>query len=228
MKVSFANVLMKHNADDYPEVRALAERARRRVHGRRHDHADDGWRPLDARPQHRSPRRSRRSSTTRRWSATSEEFCAPPAGPLDAEDALDTLPCSAGHTACYVSPYGDVYPCVQFPLPSGNVRTTRFLDIWRDSPQLNDVRSITMADLQGCSTCVHGSSCSRCPGLAYMEGNMRGPSIQDCEKSFARTGVPSWNLLQKRAADRGEGPVPGAASAPSAPRSVPVKWMART
>ena len=35
--------------------------------------------------------------------------------------SLDTLPCSAGHTACYVSPYGDVYPCVQFPLPSGNL-----------------------------------------------------------------------------------------------------------
>ena len=44
------------------------------------------------------------------------------------------MPCSAGHTACYVSPYGDVYPCVQFPLPTGNVRTTRFLDIWRHSP----------------------------------------------------------------------------------------------
>ena len=33
-----------------------------------------------------------------------------------------TLPCSASHTTCYVSPYGDVFPCVQFPLPTGNVR----------------------------------------------------------------------------------------------------------
>jgi hypothetical protein len=30
-----------------------------------------------------------------------------------------------------------------------------------------------------------------------MEGNMRGPSIQDCEKSFARTGIPSVNLLSR-------------------------------
>jgi hypothetical protein len=36
-----------------------------------------------------------------------------------------------------------------------------------------------------------------------MEGNMRGPSIQDCEKSFARTGVPSVNLQRKR----GEAPL---------------------
>lgn len=125
-----------------------------------------------------------------------EEFCAPP---LSAdEEALNSLPCSAGHTACYVSPYGDVYPCVQFPLPSGNVRRTRFADIWRDSPQLNEVRSITLRDLPSCSKCAHGASCTRCPGLAYMEGNMRGPSYQDCEKSYARTGVASENLKKKK------------------------------
>jgi len=27
---------------------------------------------------------------------------------------------------------------------------------------------------------------------------MRGPSLQDCEKSFARTGVASRNLLRKK------------------------------
>jgi hypothetical protein len=32
-----------------------------------------------------------------------------------------------------------------------------------------------------------------------MEGNMRGPSTQDCEKSFARTGVASRNLAEKQA-----------------------------
>ncbi|HZV60405.1 MAG TPA: radical SAM protein [Candidatus Eremiobacteraceae bacterium] len=127
-----------------------------------------------------------------------EEFCAPPQG-AD-EEALNALPCSAGHTACYVSPYGDVYPCVQFPLPSGNVRRTRFVDIWRDSPQLNEVRSITLRDLPSCSKCAHGGSCTRCPGLAYMEGNMRGPSYQDCEKSYARTGIPSENLKAKKKA----------------------------
>jgi hypothetical protein len=33
-----------------------------------------------------------------------------------------------------------------------------------------------------------------------MEGNMRGPSSQDCEKSFARTGIPSANMLNKKRA----------------------------
>ncbi len=124
-----------------------------------------------------------------------ESFCAPPPPVGDAE--LDGLPCSAGHSACYVSPYGDVYPCVQFPLPSGNVRRQRFLDIWRQSPQLLEVRSIRMRDLPVCSTCAHMGICTRCPGLAWTEGSMRGPSSADCEKSFYRTGVPSANMLAR-------------------------------
>jgi len=124
-----------------------------------------------------------------------DEFCAPP--PPVADDVLRELPCSAGHTACYISPYGDLYPCVQFPLPSGNVRRQKFIDIWHHSEQLNEVRSITLSDLPVCSGCGHVGTCTRCPGLAYMEGNMRGPSSQDCEKSFARTGIPSANMLRK-------------------------------
>ena len=124
-----------------------------------------------------------------------EEFCAPP--PPASEDVMESYPCSAGHTACYISPYGDVFPCVQFPLPSGNVRRQKFLDIWHHSPQLNEVRSIRAKDLTVCSGCDHVGSCTRCPGLAYMEGGMRGPSTADCEKSFQRTGIPSANMLRR-------------------------------
>jgi len=122
-----------------------------------------------------------------------EEFCAPP--PTPGEDIMDGLPCSAGHTACYITPYGDVFPCVQFPLPSGNLRTQKFAEIWQNSPQLNEIRLIRARDLPTCSSCAHVGTCTRCPGLAYMEGNMRGPSTADCEKSFQRTGIPSANML---------------------------------
>jgi radical SAM protein with 4Fe4S-binding SPASM domain len=126
-----------------------------------------------------------------------QEFCAPPPG-AD-EDVLEGYPCSAGHTSCYVSPYGDVFPCVQFPLPSGNLRRESFIDIWQNSPALAEVRSIRARDLVTCSACSHVGTCSRCPGLAYMEGNMRGPSRADCEKSFLRTGIPSANMLRNGA-----------------------------
>lgn len=145
-----------------------------------------------------------------------DEFCA--IAEVGGDD-LEATPCSAGHTACYISPYGDVFPCVQFPLPTGNVRRERFVDIWRNSRQMNEVRSIRLKDLPTCSTCTHAASCTRCPGLAYMEGNMRGPSSQDCEKSFARTGIPSANMLNKKRAGANLVqilPLPAPVSAPAA------------
>ncbi|MDD2920251.1 radical SAM protein [Rhodoferax sp.] len=226
VRVSFANVLMKHNAGDYPQVQALA--AEMGV-GYNLDATItpmmDGDRSiLDLNITPGELEQVLHESTL---VGNAEEFCAPPAGPLAPADALDTLPCSAGHTACYISPYGDVLPCVQFPLLSGNVRQTRFLDIWQNSPALKKVRAISMADLQSCSSCAHGSSCSRCPGLAHMEGNMRGPSIQDCEKSFARTGVPSFNLLRNEAAMAKLAPAAAAFAPASSQASHPVMWMAR-
>jgi radical SAM protein with 4Fe4S-binding SPASM domain len=127
----------------------------------------------------------------------SVEFCRPPA-PVD-EDVMEGYSCSAGHSACYISPYGDVFPCVQFPLPTGNVRRQKFADIWYRSPQMNEVRSIRVKDLTVCSSCSHAGSCTRCPGMAYMEGSMRGPSSSDCLKSYHRTGIPSANMLRKAA-----------------------------
>jgi len=124
-----------------------------------------------------------------------DEFCAL-ADPAD-ESSLSALPCSSGHTSCYLSPHGDVFPGVQFSLPTGKVRKQRFIDLGRISP-LNEVGSIRLKGLTTCPSCSHVGSCTRCPGLAYMEGNLRGPSSQDCEKSFARTGVRSANRLAKK------------------------------
>lgn len=198
VKVSFANVLMVQNADHYKQVQALADEmgVDYTVDATITPMMDGDRSILDLNMDEQ-----RLSGVMRDESLLGDQagrILALPSGPTPLEEAYKTLPCSAGHTACYVSPYGDVYPCVQFPYKVGNVRESRFIDIWRDSPQLNEVRAIRVSDLQGCSSCVHGSSCSRCPGLAYMEGNMRGPSIQDCEKSYARTGVPSKNLQQKK------------------------------
>jgi AdoMet-dependent heme synthase len=195
LSVRIANVLMLQNLQDYPGVRALAEELGiDAILDPTITPKMDGDRSLlNLNVDNEALRQVFRDANL---VGNVEEFCSPPKN-VD-EDALDLMPCSAGHTACYVSPYGDVYPCVQFPLPSGNVRQTPFLDIWRHSDQLNEVRSITARDLPSCSQCTHIGGCSRCPGLAYMEGNMRGPSTQDCEKSYARTGIASVNLMSKR------------------------------
>ena len=200
LRVTIANVLMLQNIQDYPGVRALGSElgVEVTIDPTITPRMDGDRSLLDLNIDQAALERVFREEGL---VENAGESCAPPSGPDD--EVLDSLPCSAGHTACYVSPYGDVYPCVQFPLPSGNVRRDKFLDIWRHSPQLNEVRSITLRDLTGCSHCSNLKSCTRCPGLAYMEGNMRGPSMQDCEKSFARTGIPSVNLMSKKSAGAG-------------------------
>jgi radical SAM protein with 4Fe4S-binding SPASM domain len=199
LHVTMANVLMVQNAQDYSGVKALAAElgASFTMDPTITPMMDGNRSTLELNVDKAALKEVYRDAAL---VGNVEEFCAPPQG-VD-EEALDMLPCSAGHTACYVSPYGDVYPCVQFPLPTGNVRTTKFLDIWRDSPQFKEVRSITLRDMPSCSQCTHGATCTRCPGLAYMEGNMRGPSYQDCEKSYARTGIPSENFKAKNASPR--------------------------
>lgn len=99
VNVSFANVLMKHNADDYAGVPALAaaEGVGYHVDPTNTPMMDGDRSILDL-----------NIDAATRWEVfrdaavvgNVEEFCAPPAGPLAEKDALDTIPCSAGHTAC--------------------------------------------------------------------------------------------------------------------------------
>jgi AdoMet-dependent heme synthase len=185
VRVMIANVLMRQNAADYPGVRALA--AELGVDCT----IDPTITPMMNGDTSVVALRLPAPQLLRVFkdrSLVGDDFMTPPSAPID-EETLDGRPCSAGHTFCYISPYGDVYPCVQFPLPSGNVRQQRFEEIWYGSPQLEEVRSIRVRDLPTCSSCGHVSTCTRCPGLAYMEGNMRGPSSADCEKSGLRAGM---------------------------------------
>ncbi len=194
LKVTIANVLMKDNFEDYKGTQTLAQDLG--VHY-----------TLD--PTITPKMDGDRSVLNLRVSGTSlptvfhdeslvgnvEEYCAPPSAPDD--DIMDGYPCSAGHTSCYITPYAEVFPCVQFPIVCGNLRQQRFEDIWRNAPQFHEVRSIRARDLTTCSGCRHVGTCSRCPGLAYMEGDMRGPSTADCEKSYYRTGIPSENMRRR-------------------------------
>ena len=211
LKVIMANVLMTENMQDYRGVRALAEElgAEYTLDPTITPKMDGDRAILDLNAGESALQNLFRDEL---FVGNAEEFCAPPPSSSPSDETLASLPCSAGHTACYVSPYGEFYPCVQFPLSCGNVRQQRFIDIWRNSEQLKEVRSIRLRDLSGCSACTHGSTCTRCPGLAFMEGNMRGPSTSDCEKSFARTGIPSVNLLAKK-------------SNPSLPRLVQIQLV---
>lgn len=96
--------------------------------------------------------------------------------------AYDDIPCSAGHNSCYISPYGDVCPCVQMPSPAGNLHRQRFADIWHGSAEMRRVRAVRESDLAVCSRCSIRTYCERCPGLAQMEGgDLLGAYERACE-----------------------------------------------
>jgi radical SAM protein with 4Fe4S-binding SPASM domain len=194
LKVTLANVLMKANHQDSEGVRLLATEVGA------HYTLDPTITPMmngdTSILRLRLPADQLRSVfQDSNLVGNVEEFCAPPA-PVD-DGAREGYPCSAGHTACYVSPRGEVFPCVQFPISCGSLREQTFLDIWKNSPQLHEVRSIRGKDLTTCSSCSHLGSCTRCPGLAWTEGNMRGPSSVDCEKSFIRTGIVTAGMTSR-------------------------------
>lgn len=98
---------------------------------------------------------------------------------------LDEIPCGASQNACYISPYGDVSPCVAMPIACGNVRDEPFEEIWYRSEKMREVRSIRMRHLPACSTCAVSQWCARCPGQALVEdGDLYGLSTAACEQTL--------------------------------------------
>jgi radical SAM protein with 4Fe4S-binding SPASM domain len=120
--------------------------------------------------------------------------------------AYEDLPCSAGHNSCYISPYGDVYPCVQLPQAAGNLRRDKFTDIWYHAPELERLRAVRESQLPVCSQCDIRNYCERCPGLALMEGGdllsayERACELAEVKASLAGVINPISKLHHDRAA----------------------------
>src|SRR4029077_19460104 len=123
LKVIMANVLMTQNMENYQGVRALADElgAEYTLDPTISPMMDGDRSILNLNAGQATLHRLFRDET---YVGNADQYCAPPSVPT--EDSMDSLPCSAGHTACYISPYGEFYPCVQFPLSCGNVRQQSF------------------------------------------------------------------------------------------------------
>jgi len=132
--------------------------------------------------------------------------------------AYEDLPCSAGHNSCYVSPYGDIYACVQLPMPAGNLREERFEHIWENAPALERIRNVRESQLPVCSRCEIRSYCERCPGLAWMEGgDLLGAYERAC--SLAEQKARIAGVVNPKSAWRSETPEFATSRACSVPAS---------
>jgi radical SAM protein with 4Fe4S-binding SPASM domain len=82
--------------------------------------------------------------------------------------------CLAAKRFVFVSRRGDIYPCGYFPLRAGNIRENNFIDIWTNSPLLQDLRNKPLSGR--CGRCSFGKICGGCRARAYAEtGDYLGP-----------------------------------------------------
>lgn len=91
-----------------------------------------------------------------------------------------TKGCLAGTAVCFVSHTGEVFPCGYLPVSSGNVKTTAFPDIWRDSPIFSDLRDPDK--LEGkCGECEFAKVCMGCRARAYADTHDYLAEEPNCE-----------------------------------------------
>lgn len=103
------------------------------------------------------------------------EAGAPPEVARGGDDGAAPVPtgkhCGAGSSGVAVDPYGNVYPCVQWRRPVGNLHRQRIQEIWLESRGLQEVRDLSvqvkeMLDAQGPGSHL----LNFCPGTAEAHG----------------------------------------------------------
>lgn len=178
VKVKLSSVIMRQNTKDYHSVYKLAKELGASFQ------AD--YRITPQTNGDRSPLRCHINDERLRCILSDPIFSM--ASKPEPEEAyhgvFDSVPCGASHMACYISPYGDVYPCVQLPINCGNLKQKAFAEVWNNSPQMLRVRAVTVSNLLKCSTCSLFSYCRLCIGLNLTEeGSMFVPSERTCKEA---------------------------------------------
>lgn len=97
-------------------------------------------------------------------------------------------PCYSGINTCCINPKGRLLPCNQFLYELGDLKKESFSEIWQNSLKLKRLRAYKVRDLHTCSKCDLLPYCSRCPGLALLEGgDILGPSFENCRIAKIQT-----------------------------------------
>jgi MoaA/NifB/PqqE/SkfB family radical SAM enzyme len=58
-------------------------------------------------------------------------------------DLFEPINCGTGMKQCYISPAGEVRPCIDIHRPCGRLGAgSNFQDLWRESKELNEIRNL--------------------------------------------------------------------------------------
>ena len=106
---------------------------------------------------------------------------------FDLENYLKEPVCGVGYDNCCIAANGDVYPCSGWGgYVLGNVFEKSLRDIWINSKQAKQLRSITKASFPQCVTCEARNYCSSCLVRNYNEsgGDMFAINKHFCDVAF--------------------------------------------
>ena len=125
-----------------------------------------------------------------------DESWQPGKDPEYHDDPLQKPVCGTGAIGCYISPYGDVYPCIQLLTPMGNLKEKSFKEIWYSpSPIRLELEGLnTYRDMPECRSCKYVIGCKKCIGLAHLETN----DIKKCYNTLRLLSKIEYESLTKR------------------------------
>ncbi|MCR9206274.1 MAG: radical SAM protein, partial [Halobacteriovoraceae bacterium] len=106
------------------------------------------------------------------------------------DNSEKSLMCGCAKVVIGIGAFGDVFPCIGAPIPSGNIREQRLDVIWKTSEELNKIRNYTFSDFKECSTCHLIENCSRSSGSAVANtGEYTGCDPVALEHAKARANL---------------------------------------
>ncbi|MBU1896467.1 radical SAM protein, partial [Myxococcota bacterium] len=137
--------------------------------------------------------------------------------------------CTAGNSSGYITPDGQVTPCINWRQTLGSTRERPFDALWADPAPFAHIRGLRRAHfIERCDAhrqaqgvegaCPHEDQCSFCPGLAYAEvGEAAGHSDYVCERTHIimeaieemKAGAVTGDWAARRAAQRASGRAAG-------------------
>jgi len=98
--------------------------------------------------------------------------------------------CGGGRTVFAINPFGDVYPCIAFPLVVGNVLQDNIADIWKNAPELMRLRGQEDALPAECEECDLLDKCALCRALSFLEeGEVMAFGTERCRQTHALVKV---------------------------------------
>lgn len=103
--------------------------------------------------------------------------------------------CGPGVNGGCIDPYGNLFPCIAFRVPLGNVRERPFREVWyAPPPAIRDLMAIqTYADLPECRSCELNGFCNRCHGDNMLE---RGGDWKSCHRRARMVASAERTLYQ--------------------------------